>query len=254
MLRRTTTTLALLLAAGLFLAAATQAYRTPTEPELEGITRATEEIGNEIGFSLHDVRVSDDGEWATATIHPDLPPSQAQDAKGVYRLVSPTQWKLELLSNEVCFGRVLANKGMFKGTSESLGIPPCSRYAAPPRNPARVLIRRSICDETFVYRPHRIGLSCDGTFLIQRIRWLHYGGQAASARASAYTRGCNPACAVGRVFHPTARIRLSHRVRCDGREIYARLRFTLRGPIPEGFRHHGTYSLLPTDEGGEPSR
>jgi hypothetical protein len=47
-------------------------------------------------------------------------------------------------------------------------------------------------------------------------------------------------------------LRLTRLTNCHGRYIYARLHFSLRGPVPSGFRHHGFYSLRPTNEIGEP--
>ncbi len=117
----------------------------------------------------------------------------------------------------------------------------------------RVLVRADILSDGLTYRPHALQLSGDGTFYIYAIRWQAYGGDVASGPARAYVRGCTPYCAIGKVFHPKAEVRLSRVTECEGHRIYAHLRYAVRGRIPKGFRRHGDYSLLPTDERGEPT-
>jgi hypothetical protein len=125
--------------------------------------------------------------------------------------------------------------------------------AAGPLGGGRILVKADVLSDGLTYRPHALQLSGDGTFYIYAIRWWDYGGDNASGPARAYVRGCAPYCAAGKVFHPKAEVRLSRVVECEGHRIYAHLRYAVRGRIPSGFRRHGDYSLLPTNETGEPS-
>jgi hypothetical protein len=117
----------------------------------------------------------------------------------------------------------------------------------------KVFVARSIVNGQLAYKPHQIVLSADGTFSVNRIRWLRYGGPLALGTGRAYARGCRPSCAEGRVFRPRATLRLTRVIKCEGRYIYARLRFALRGHIPTGFHRRGSYPMRPTDESGEPA-
>ena len=117
----------------------------------------------------------------------------------------------------------------------------------------KIFVRRGIVSTQFAYRPHAIGLSGDGTFYLYNIHWRHWGKKNATGMGRAYTRGCMPACANGRVFTPRAKVRLTRVVKCEGRYIFARLCFSLDGHVPTGYRHHGVYSMRPTNEIGEPA-
>lgn len=101
-------------------------------------------------------------------------------------------------------------------------------------------------------RPHEILLAEDGTLSLYAIHYESYGGAVAKATGRGYTRGCTPDCAQGTVLRPQATIRLSQLIRCEGKLIYGRLRYTLTGPIPSGFKRRATYDLRPIDEHGKP--
>lgn len=101
-------------------------------------------------------------------------------------------------------------------------------------------------------RPHEILLAEDGTLSLYAIHYETYGGATATATGRGYTRGCTPDCAQGKVRRPRATIRLSQRIQCEGKLIYARLQYSLTGPIPSGFKRRATYDLRPLDEGGKP--
>ncbi len=101
-------------------------------------------------------------------------------------------------------------------------------------------------------RPHKILLSEDGTLALYAIRYQSYGGAVATATGRGYTRGCNPDCAQGKVYRPKATIRLSKVTRCEGKLVYATLRYSFAGRIPSGFERQATYDLRPVDEHGKP--
>ena len=246
MLVRLPTFLAAIVLAGLVCASAASAYRAPTEQELAEITAATNrspEINHEYTPVLSDVRVSSEGEWATATISGSVGPGVEQDAIGIYRAGPTPQWTLEKVGNEFCVGPVLSKLGMPRAVGLELGFKLCPR----PR-PEKVFVIRSVVTDRLVYRPHSIGLSGDGTFSLYRIRWHSYEGPIARATAIAYVKGCTPSCANGHVDRPRAKLRFTTRVECAGREIYARMHFTLRGDIPSGYRRQGWISMRPTNE------
>jgi hypothetical protein len=101
-------------------------------------------------------------------------------------------------------------------------------------------------------RPHEILLSEDGTLALYGIKYRSYGGRVAEATGRGYTRGCVPDCAQGKVRRPRAKIRLSRITWCEAKPIYARLQYTLTGPIPKGLERHASFDLRPVDEHGKP--
>jgi hypothetical protein len=122
--------------------------------------------------------------------------------------------------------------------------------AAPSAAPKKVYVEGDIVGQELVYRPHAIGLSADGTFALTGIKYASYGGAVATATGRAYVRGCTPDCALGKVFRPTAALRLESQVRCRGKTIYSELRYTLQGPLPAGFRRQGMELLRPVGPEG----
>jgi hypothetical protein len=114
----------------------------------------------------------------------------------------------------------------------------------------KVYVERDIVSQELAYRPHAIGLSADGTFALTGLRWSGYGSSDALATGRAYVRGCTPNCAEGKVFRPTASVRLSDRIDCRGVIIYARLNYVLRGPLPSGFHRRGSEPMRPLGEEG----
>jgi hypothetical protein len=111
--------------------------------------------------------------------------------------------------------------------------------------PKKVYVEGDIVNQELVYRPHAIGLSADGTFALTAIKYTSYGGPTATATGRAYLRGCTPDCAQGKVYRPAATLRLEKQVQCGGKTIYSKLRYSLSGPLPAGFRRQGTELLRP---------
>lgn len=209
------------------------------------IDAATREAGeSEFPFSLRDIRVSRDGRWATAVIHPDLPPNQAQDAIGVYKLQATDAEQVQL-GSELCFDSSLSRLGMSRATSRNLGIPKC--YVPPPR----ILVNNNLGEEHFVYKPRRFFIAADGAFGIVKVRWIHYGGKVATARAEAFANDCEPICLGGTYSYHPARLRLSKVVYCQGVRTYAQFRYILSGDIPSNVPRRNTFSLLPRDPSGQ---
>ena len=116
----------------------------------------------------------------------------------------------------------------------------------------KILVEPSINTSPPKLRPHEFLLAEDGTFSLYGLKWGSYGGAVATATGRGYTRGCTPDCAQGKVYRPTATVRLSQVKTCEGRSLYTRLKYSLVGPIPEGFRRQGTYDLTPLGENGKP--
>jgi hypothetical protein len=111
--------------------------------------------------------------------------------------------------------------------------------------PKKVYVEGDIVNQELVYRPHAIGLSADGTFALTGIKYTSYGGPTATATGSAYVRGCTPDCARGKVYRPTASLRLEKQAQCGGKTIYSKLHYSLSGPLPADFRRQGTEVLRP---------
>lgn len=101
-------------------------------------------------------------------------------------------------------------------------------------------------------RPHEILLTEDGTLGLTGIKYETYGGPTATGTGRGYTRGCTPNCAQGKVLRPSAEIKFSRRIQCQGQLIYAKLQYTFKGPIPSGIKRIATYDLRPIDERGKP--
>jgi hypothetical protein len=116
----------------------------------------------------------------------------------------------------------------------------------------RVLVTRALGEDKLYYRPHFFLLSGDGTFGVAKVGWKSYGGPKATASGRAFVNDCIPYCAAGHVTHPRAKLTLSKVVECQGKQVYARLRYALAGPLPTGFPRRGGYSMLPLGEDGKP--
>jgi hypothetical protein len=116
----------------------------------------------------------------------------------------------------------------------------------------QVFIKPSLNEVPPQVRPHKILLAEDGTLDLYAIHYESYGGPVAKASGLAYTRGCVPDCAQGKVDRPRATIRFSKLTRCEGKMVYAQLQYSLQGAIPGGFERHATYDLRPLDEQGKP--
>jgi hypothetical protein len=116
--------------------------------------------------------------------------------------------------------------------------------------PKKVYVEADVVTQELIVRPHAIGVSADGTFALTGIRYSSYGGPTAVATGRAYVRGCTPDCARGKVYRPTASLRLASQVRCHGKTIYSKLRYTLSGPLPGGFHRQGAEDLRPVGPEG----
>ncbi len=122
-------------------------------------------------------------------------------------------------------------------TALAVGLLACLALAATTyaNRAPKLFVIRSIVSSQVLFRPHTIGLSADGTFSLEHIRWQSYGGGVARATASAYTRGCTPNCAEGHVELLRAKLRFATPTLCQGRYIYSRLHYVLLG-LPQGKR------------------
>ena len=108
-----------------------------------------------------------------------------------------------------------------------------------------VLVEANIVTGELAARPHAMVLSGDGTFYLYGLRWQSFGGPTALANGRAYARGCVPYCANGKVTRPRVTVRLLDPTTWRGHKIYSRLDFVLRGRLPKGYAHRGSYSMVP---------
>jgi hypothetical protein len=115
-----------------------------------------------------------------------------------------------------------------------------------------VFVKIGIDTDTLKVRPHEIFMSADGTFAFPGIKYESWGGPVAKATSRAYTRGCDPFCADGKVLRPKATLRFSDLLECEGRMVYGRLSYVLHGRILKGFLRRSTEDMRPTDERGKP--
>lgn len=111
-----------------------------------------------------------------------------------------------------------------------------------------VFVKASIDTNELKLRPHAILLSGDGTLALYGIHYETYGGAVAKASGRAYTRGCTPDCAQGRVRRPRATIRFSDLLRCEGKRVYGQLSYVLHGQILKGYKRRESFDLRPLDE------
>jgi hypothetical protein len=133
-------------------------------------------------------------------------------------------------------------------------VPPrvSTAVAAPSTTKQRVFVTRALGEDKLYYRPHFFLLSGDGTFGMNRVQWQSYGGPTAEATARAFVNDCIPYCAAGHIDRPQAKLRLSKIVQCQGKPVYAGLRYQLVGKLPKNFPRRGGYSMLPLGEDGKP--
>jgi hypothetical protein len=116
----------------------------------------------------------------------------------------------------------------------------------------RVFVKASIDSNELKVRPHAVLLSGDGTLALYGISYETYGGAVAKASGRAYTRGCTPNCAEGKVRRPSATIRFSDLLRCEGKLVYGELDYGLHGPLLKGYKRRESFDLRPLDETGKP--
>jgi hypothetical protein len=116
----------------------------------------------------------------------------------------------------------------------------------------QVFVKASIDTNELTVRPHAILLSGDGTLSLYAIHYESYGGAVAKATGRAYTRGCTPNCAEGKVRRPRATIRFSDQVKCEGKLVYGEVSYVLRGPLLKGYKRRESFDLRPISEMGEP--
>jgi hypothetical protein len=85
------------------------------------------------------------------------------------------------------------------------------------------------------YRPHHLIAACgDGSILVRRIQWTHYGPRRADGHGLATTNTCVPNCANGHISHDAASVHLSRPRLCRnvGRYQFTHLRFVYVGKSP----------------------
>jgi hypothetical protein len=111
-----------------------------------------------------------------------------------------------------------------------------------------VFIKASIDTNELKVRPHALLLSGDGTLSLYGIHYESYGGAVAKATGHAYTRGCTPDCAQGKVRRPRATIRFSDLLTCEGKPVYGELSYVLRGPVLQGYKRRASFDLRPIAE------
>lgn len=116
--------------------------------------------------------------------------------------------------------------------------------------PKKVYVEGDIVGQELVYRPHAIELAADGTFAMTGIKYASYGGPTTTATSRAYVRGCTPNCAQGKIYRPSATLRLEAQAQCQGKTIYSKLRYKLVGPLPADFRRQGVVMLRPVGPEG----
>jgi hypothetical protein len=112
----------------------------------------------------------------------------------------------------------------------------------------RVFVKASIDSNELRVRPHVLLLSGDGTLGLEGLHYETYGGAVAKASGRAYTRGCTPDCAEGKVRRPGATIRFSDLLKCEGKLVYGELEYRLHGSLLKGYKRRESFDLRPLDE------
>ncbi|HEY1855264.1 MAG TPA: hypothetical protein VGG40_11815 [Solirubrobacterales bacterium] len=133
-----------------------------------------------------------------------------------------------------------------------ISAPSAGATNAEPAAAQHVRVVRALGEDKLYYRPHFFLLSGDGTFGMDKVRWMSWGGAKARGTGRAFVNDCIPYCAAGHVDRPRARLTLSKVVDCEGTPIYVRLEYALTGPLPKGFPRHGGYSMRPLGADGKP--
>jgi len=109
--------------------------------------------------------------------------------------------------------------------------------------PHKILVPRGIATDQLAFRPHRIYLSGDGTFVVEGLKWRRYGGRTATATGRASISDCEPNCVEGSRYHLPVKIRLGKVVHCRGNYFYSRLHYFLYGDPPAGLRRERSMTL-----------
>ena len=121
-----------------------------------------------------------------------------------------------------------------------------SHFTATPGEPfpePEARVRDDVTTQHLAKRPHKMILTADGSFYIHNIHWQTFGSALAKGTGIAYTRTGCLTCPGREIAHLRARLRLTHLEDHGLHRVYEELHYTLLGPLPDGFTHHGLVSL-----------
>jgi hypothetical protein len=216
---------------------------------IEGSWTATTAAGLPVSFEVAGGQVQNARfkfHWGfCGTYESALPQSVPIDAAGHWKSAdSRGPWvEATFLAADRAEGTVVAPERMLPGCPQTE-----SAFVAAPGEPILpdppVRVKDDITGNHLAKRPHRIVLAADGSFYLRAISWQSFGGRVARATAIAYTRAGCQTCSDREVNRPRVHLRLTNLTRRGDYRIYTRLHYVLLGPIPTGFTHRGSLSML----------
>lgn len=91
-----------------------------------------------------------------------------------------------------------------------------------------------VTSRTLRYRPRRMWLSGNGSFLLTRMRWRGWGSAVAIGRGTARVNDCEPDCASGTLHPYRVRVVFTAVRHLCGHRLYTHARHTYLGAKPPG--------------------
>jgi hypothetical protein len=109
---------------------------------------------------------------------------------------------------------------------------------------AEAVVRDDLRTRHFSARPRTIVLSRDGHFRLYALRWRGFGEPVAHAAGRAFLRrNCRGCPGHHEVTRPHVSVFLNNLTQQGNYRVYLHLRYTIKGPVPRGFAHHGSRFL-----------
>ncbi len=136
-------------------------------------------------------------------------------------------------------GTVVAQERELPGCPATRATFVATPGAAPPAPEPKAYVVDNLSTGHRAVEPREIVIGPRRSFGFRELRWRDFGDSKPVAHGRAFIRRG------GRVWRPGVTVRLRHLVkRGTGVELYAKLIYELRDPVPPGFGHRGTRAML----------
>ncbi len=126
-------------------------------------------------------------------------------------------------------------------------LPSCpetkASFVATPGEAPLAVVRDNVRTRHLSASPRTMILARDGHFKLYLLRWHGFGEAVARATGRAFLRRGCPSCPGREVTRPRVSVLLSNLTQQGEYRVYAHLRYTIHGPVPHGFGHHGSRFL-----------
>jgi hypothetical protein len=108
---------------------------------------------------------------------------------------------------------------------------------------AKAVVRSNVRTRRLAASPRTIVLSRDGRLRLYSLHWQDFGEPVARATGRALLRRACRHCRGHEVTRPHVSVLLDNLTQQGDFRVYLHLRYTIHGPAPRGFAHHGSRFL-----------